>query len=274
MEHAHSEKPSLRTRLLRAVKKPSRDLANVRRLIPESSKEALDEALAVAARHGRLDVVHELLPLCDPKAKGSMALYRAAGAGHLDVVRQLLPVSGLGAGNGNALVSAALGGHAHVLRELLPITEMHTDIELALYGAAVGGHVEAVRELILVPIIRPEARTQALHGAAENGHLDVVHELLPVGNVAVSFRHATESIVQLVFERGLEAAKRSAPLVVLNALAPYVEKEDLERALNALLEAPKQLLAAAPQLTAFHAAAQMRAAAPPANTPRAPRASL
>lgn len=272
MQDTDSETPSVRTRLLRAVRKPSRGLANVRKWTPQCSIEELFEALVAAAGRGHLDVVQELIPLCDPKAQGGAALDAAACGGHLDVVRQLIPVSVPAGSNGSALVSAASGGHAHVLRELLTIPEMSAGIEMAVCHAAYNGHVDAVRELI--PVSDPEDCNKALSAAALNGHLDAIHLLLPVSNATAVFRRAADSLVQIIQESGLEAATQSPVLLVLNTLARYVEKEELERALNAVLEAPKQLLNAAPQLTASHAAAQLREATPPANAPRAPRASL
>ncbi|GMV29141.1 MAG: hypothetical protein AMXMBFR59_12660 [Rhodanobacteraceae bacterium] len=236
MEEAHSETPSVRTRLLRALRKPSRGLANVRRLIPECSNVELNEALVVAARRGRPDLVQEFLPLCDSTAKG------------------------------RALVSAARADHAHVLRELIPAIDSRADVESALYDAAHNGNVDAVRELI--PACDRDAHTEALREAAVNRNLDVIRVLVPVSDTAEAFRGVAESLMQLIQEYGLVEAAEFADLAALDALAPYVDEAVVESVLNEVVEAPLQLLRTMPRLAAILSAAQLRQTEPPAAIPR------
>ena len=56
----------------------------------------LVQELIQASKLGKLDVVEQLLSLCDPKANASRALCGATSNSHFDVMKVLLPVSDMG----------------------------------------------------------------------------------------------------------------------------------------------------------------------------------
>lgn len=263
-----TETPSVITKLLRAVKNPSRGLANVHRLIPECSQEELSEALVKAAHWGKGDVVQLFLPLCDPKDRVSCALLSAARAGHLDVVQQLLPKCDRAA-NGDALFWAAHQGHADVVRSLVASDAgVPRDSALhAVYAAVPNGHAGVVRELLAA--CGPDADfTPALREAAQEGRLDLVGELAPASDVAGVFEAETRQLTRIARENGLETARQSRSLLIVRALVPHVDEGVLEQALRVVLDIPAELIRLLPRFDTLYAAKRWGEPAPQAEVLR------
>jgi ankyrin repeat protein len=151
----------------------------IKAALPLADQDHRNQALVRAATNGRLSVVEFLLPVCDPKAKESLALSAAANNGHLDVVALLLPVSDPKAKDSLALKGAAYHGHAAVAELLLPVSDPKADNSWALLFAANNGHLGVVE--LMLPVCDPEARNfEVLQWAAAAGQLAVVEGLLRV----------------------------------------------------------------------------------------------
>lgn len=75
-----------------------------------------------ASQHGDLDDVQRLLPLSDPKARGSEALSLAAANGHTECVKLLIPVSNPNDRYSLALQYAVMHKHIDIIKLLIPVS--------------------------------------------------------------------------------------------------------------------------------------------------------
>lgn len=152
-----------------------RDMTAVRAVF---DKEAQDTAtytygLEVAATHGDLDLVKQLLPHSNPQANHSEALTMAAGQGHLDVVQALIPHAAIPDAT-RALRLAAHTGHTAVLEALLPHSDPKAHESQALGWAAEKGHMETVKALLPHSDVPASG---AYHLAWRNGHFEVANAI-------------------------------------------------------------------------------------------------
>lgn len=114
--------------LIRASEKG--DINEVERLIPISNPQAHNsKALWISALHGYIDIVKILLPFSDPKAKDSLALQMAALRGHVDIVKLLIPVTDPTAENSDALRFAADKQHIECVKLLIPVSNCNDVLE-------------------------------------------------------------------------------------------------------------------------------------------------
>lgn len=82
-----------------------------------------EEAVADAARHGHVEIMRELLPLCKKRATYD-TLVHAAGRGNLEVVETLLPFSPSKSSRSKALSRALLRNQVEVARLLIPVVDV------------------------------------------------------------------------------------------------------------------------------------------------------
>lgn len=218
------------------------------------------DALRGAAMFGHLDIVHVLIPFSDPEEEDSKALRLAAGNGHLEVVRLLLPLSHPKADDSDALRQAAKNGHLEVVRELLPVCDARARDSEALRSAAASGHSEVVR--LLIPASQPKAlESEALQVAVTRGYRSIARLLAPVSDVSVVLEAQLKSL--LTFHNG------TAPVSSFDEVIWILDDSEREKAYTGLIDG---LLALMPNLSAWHAARELKSALHEA-TPRATPAS-
>lgn len=269
------------------------DLASIERLIPHCTVEGLNAGLVTAAKRGQLNVVRLLIPMSNPKANHSRALYSAAAAGQVHVVSELIPVSDPLAADSDALRMAACNGHLDVVQALIRVCDPKADDSAALRLAAQNGHLAIVCKLI--PLSDPSANeSEALRVASRNGHLNIVQALLPVSDPRVNrneaLRWAAEQgqhdvVSELVSVcscdesfRELAGAlqdrhnrvDRESLLRGIDALTPHVEGSLIGRAVRDL---PNEDLMRLPHLVARHQSQCLGATAPSAPAPARRRLS-
>ncbi|TBV69746.1 ankyrin repeat domain-containing protein [Pseudoxanthomonas winnipegensis] len=133
--------------------------------------ETYTYGLKLAATHGDLDLVKQLLPHSNPQANDSEALTMAAGMGHLDVVHALIPHADQ-ADATNALKLAAHTGQTEVVKALLPHSDPKAHSSQALGWAAEQGHMETVKALLPHSDVPASG---AYHLAWRNGHFEVAN---------------------------------------------------------------------------------------------------
>ncbi|KAB1223992.1 hypothetical protein CJ030_MR2G006069 [Morella rubra] len=142
-----------------------------------------DTPLHVVARVGNLELAMEILAnvgdaevkqlLSKQNHSGETALYVAAEHGSVDLVKEMMKYYDIG-----------LAEILKVLMDAIPELSMTVDLTntTALHTAAAQGHIEVVNFLLekcsnLATIARSNRKT-ALHSAARHGHLEVVRALL------------------------------------------------------------------------------------------------
>ncbi|KAB1221613.1 hypothetical protein CJ030_MR2G006823 [Morella rubra] len=142
-----------------------------------------DTPLHVVARVGNLELAMEILAnvgdaevkqlLSKQNHSGETALYVAAEHGSVDLVKEMMKYYDIG-----------LAEILKVLTDAIPELSMTVDLTntTALHTAAAQGHIEVVNFLLekcsnLATIARSNGKT-ALHSAARHGHLEVVRALL------------------------------------------------------------------------------------------------
>lgn len=116
--------------------------------------------LVLAAQNGQLEMVEYLIPLCDPKAKNSLALRMAVQNGWLEVVKVLMPVSDIKAEKSTALILASAKGFGEIVKELLPQSSPKAQNSRALGAAVQHGHPACVE--LLYPVSHPIAALKKL----------------------------------------------------------------------------------------------------------------
>ena len=158
-----------------------------------------DDALRMAAKNGKLDVVRYLIEQADAyvHANTDYALRWAALNGELDVVRYLIEQAGadvhagVHADTDDALRWAAQYGQLDVVRYLIEQAgaNVHADEDDALRSAAWNGKLDVVRYLVEEAGADVHARQDgALRSAAWNGKLDVVRYLIEEADADVHAR--------------------------------------------------------------------------------------
>jgi ankyrin repeat protein len=191
------------------------DLETVRTFLDQDIIDIyIDEAFALAARNGHLEVVRLLLNnYVNVHAQDDYALSWAAENGHLEVVQLLLNNgANVHAGNDSALGWAAYNGHLEVVQLLFVNgADIHAGDDWALIFASRYGKLEVVRFLINNGANVHAQDDYALRYAAQYGHLRVVQLLLNNGaNIhagndwalrwAAQFGHL--EVVQLLLNNG------------------------------------------------------------------------
>jgi len=136
------------------------DLELLKRLTATLPTPLSFHPLLIAAQNGQLGMVEYLIPLCDPKAKNSLALRIAVQNGWIDVVKTLMPVSDIKAEKSAALIMAAGKGFVEIVKELLPHSSPKAQKSRALGVAVQLGHQACVE--LLYPVSHPIAALKEL----------------------------------------------------------------------------------------------------------------
>lgn len=164
--------------LLRAAKLEKVDILEW--LIPISDPQANDsEALFYAIRNKCEQSVARLIPVSKPRIRESRAVKEAAASGALAILKMLVPVSDIKNSNdfyGSPLMIASNCGFLELVAYLIPLSKLNDQQkrtgETALMMAAAMGHKECVD--LLLPLSNPEAvdmlAWSASDHAMENGH--------------------------------------------------------------------------------------------------------
>lgn len=136
------------------------DLELIKRLTATLPLPLSFHPLVHAAQNGQLEIVKYLIPLCDPKAKNSLALRIAVQNGWIDVVKVLMPVSDIKAEKSSALIMASGKGFVEIVKELLPHSSPKAQKSRALGAAVQMGHHTCVE--LLYPVSHPLAALKQL----------------------------------------------------------------------------------------------------------------
>jgi ankyrin repeat protein len=183
----------------------------VKLMAPESGRLEFKNfhPLALAALHGRVDCVAELLLARFPKPPTEcpkmpiidLAMSFAAGNGHLGCLLLLAGSPGLSPAHFlPALTSAAAGGHLDCLLALLPLTDPSLNHFAALSHAAEKGHPACLR--VLLPLSGSAAGVaNALRHAVRNGHQACVEPLLFAADLETT-NSESERLASLARKRG------------------------------------------------------------------------
>lgn len=107
-----------------------------------------------------------MIPISEPKANNSEALYRAACNGHLDCVQLLIPVSDPKAYHSYALCEAARYGHTECIRILIPVSIPKDRRSLALQMAVLYENTPCVD--LLFDVSEPDFALHALQSEFPN----------------------------------------------------------------------------------------------------------
>jgi ankyrin repeat protein len=130
---------------------------------PNLSDQDFAEELCLAARHGELDNVQQLLA-------------------NRDTIHERV--------RGSAVLCATEDGHHEVVQVLLKddakISEK--DRDRAVRAAARSGRTDIIEALLKNGKISGDGRSEAVHAAAERGHFGVVHQLLTNGPIDDKYR--------------------------------------------------------------------------------------
>lgn len=128
------------------------------------------ELLLQASQNGDFDEVKRLIPISDPRALHSEALWRGAHYGHTECVKLLIPVSDPKTLDSYALRLAAWKGHAECIQLLIPVSDPKARNSKALQMATYYGHIEAVKLLIpvsdyqkVLTILTQQSKIKDLH---------------------------------------------------------------------------------------------------------------
>lgn len=115
------------------------DFASLALILSENSlsREQCSLVLACSAANGRAQCVKLLIPLSDPTADESVALFEAARNGHADCVKLLIPVSDHTVYGASAFYAAAENGHAECARLLTPSSRLRIADSRALCEASI-----------------------------------------------------------------------------------------------------------------------------------------
>jgi surface antigen len=175
-------------------------LADVQRMLESDELQLpvngkLNDALALAAKNGHIDVVDYLLrhAMFDPSADFNHAIRMAAQNGHLAVVERLLHDERVdpSANNNYAVRQAARDGHLAIVDRLLQDKRVDPSASIndAVRGAARNGHLAVVERLMRDVRVDPSAEgNYAIRMAACFGHVAVVERLLQDKRVDPSAR--------------------------------------------------------------------------------------
>lgn len=228
-------------------------------------------AMIYAASNGNLEILNYLMELYKPSditfileaiaGKGNINLLRsflnkgykninynrimeaAADTGNVDIINLML---NLGANNYNeVLYTASKRGYENIVK--LMLNKGADNINNALEGAGKNNHIEIVKILILAGATN---FSYALALAADKGNLDIMELLIDkvthddVNNAMkyASIGNKTESMNFLInhggdaFAETLDNAAYHGHLEIIKLLIPYVNKIDIEKALEKAVE--------------------------------------
>lgn len=204
-------------------------------LLPYGDQASINQSLASASLHGRLDMVEMLLPLAEPLWRNSEALRCASSAGSVDVVKRLWFLSDPEKYGHMALVDAASCGRQEVVNAILPLLDGGDFDGSALIAASGRGCLKMAE--ILLPFSHPMAQNSAALAAAA-GHVEIVRLLLPLSDAKASeslalSRAATMNCVEAIREllpfsdakachsRALGNAAKGGHLEAVRELLPF-----------------------------------------------------
>ncbi|MCC4612456.1 ankyrin repeat domain-containing protein [Xanthomonas campestris pv. esculenti] len=177
-----------------------------------------DEALVLAARHGRTECVKRLLKGGSPLQNDSQALFEAALHGRADVVFQLLLCSDAKARDSRALIAACKEGHLEVIKHLLPFSSKIQCAQHGFAAAAENNHADVVEFLIEAGLPDPEdTYALGLNVAAAKGHERLVRTLL---GATVTTHRAPRDFG----EEALQSAARNGHVGIVKSILEFAHK--------------------------------------------------
>lgn len=118
--------------------------------LDQTTVDTRNFALQKAAQNGHTEIVELLIPVSDPKADESRALWAASRFGHKDVIQLLIPVSDPKIRNSHALRQAAHYGYTECVKYLIPVSDPTAYENWALRLAVENEHIECIK--LLIPV--------------------------------------------------------------------------------------------------------------------------